>query len=444
MPGRPPEPSGPAGRGPGARAAWRRWGSRRWRVPAVLLGAAAVLMVSAWAARGAAPTIGFALHLDHVENHAVRELLHRFETETGIRAQMVELSSDESLVGRLAADRRNGARIAVFAEDNVKLLPLLERHLVEDLSGLLVHDVDIQLVPHEGKGYFLPFRPNVQVVYVTREAMKATGTTPPMSREDFLNVARAFRKQAGEGKVTLSLAPGDPGAVTVAELILSFGGDPTDLGDAGSVAAFSFLQDLWKQGVLAPESLKARFDNQAGFLDDGTSWLAQTWPFTSTVLAGARKLDDFVVTPGWSPTHVVGGDVLGIPRGLPDRERKAARALVEFLIGRDSQRFLAKENAWPSIREDAYAGIWWGGCGGSRCPPWVAAHQIEHAETLEASREALRQGEWLRPITPRWQQVTCAMTTAVSRILPGGEDTPTVLAELHGSVVQGTACHQGP
>src|SRR5206468_1121103 len=138
----------------------------RWRVPAVLLGAAVVLAASAWGARGAVPTIGFTLQLDRVEKPAVRELLHRFETETGIRVQMVDRPSDEPLADRLAADRRNSVhRIAVFAEDNVKLLPLLERHLVEDLSHLPVHDVDVQLVPsHEGKRYFLPFRPNVQVV----------------------------------------------------------------------------------------------------------------------------------------------------------------------------------------------------------------------------------------------------------------------------------------
>jgi hypothetical protein len=136
--------------------------------------------------------------------------------------------------------------------------------------------------------------------------------------------------------------------------------------------------------------------------------------------------------------------VLGIPGGLPEKERKAAQTLVEFLVGRDAQRFLAKENAWPSIRQDAYTGIWWGGCGGSRCSPWVAVHQIEHADTVDAARKALHHDEWLRPATRQWEQVTCAITTAITRIVKGGEEPRPVLAELDRLVDQGSACPGRP
>jgi hypothetical protein len=49
----------------------------------------------------------------------------------------------------------------------------------------------------------------------------------------------------------LSLAEGASTAITVAELILGFGGDPLRLNDGGSVAAFELLAGLWRDKLLA-------------------------------------------------------------------------------------------------------------------------------------------------------------------------------------------------
>jgi trehalose transport system substrate-binding protein len=419
---------------------WGR-GRRRWRGPAALVGAAILLVLCAWGAREGT-VISFAEQLEGAEKETVLELLHRFEIETGIRVAFVDLNRGPHLRERLEAGRRGGTSpIGVFAEDNVRLLPLLDEHLVEDLSGLPVPHVSESLVPPgEGGRYFLPFRPNVQVAYVSRKALAAAGVGRPTTVDDLAEVAERFKEVAGKGRVTLSLAPGDPAGVTIAELIRSSGGDPLTLDDAGSVEAFTRLQRMWRDQTLSPESLRARYDTQPVDLDTGESWLAQTWPFTSKMLASKGKLDDFEIYAGVGGTHVVGGDVLGVPRRLSKTQRKAAFALVEFLMSADSQRFLAKENAWPSIREDAYSRIWWGGCGGSRCPPWVTLHQVQYEDTLKAARQALQQDRWLRPSTEQWHQVSCAITTAVHRILERNEDVQTVLAELHGQVAGGVAC----
>jgi trehalose transport system substrate-binding protein len=411
----------------------------------VLVGVAVVLALSAWGARGGT-AISFAEGLDDAEKDAVKALLHRFEIETGIRVAFIDLTKGPKLRERLEADRRDGpVPIGVFAEDNLNLLPLLDEHLVEDLSALPVPRFNQSFMPAPmGKRYFLPFRPNVQIAYVSKKALARTGVGKPTTVDELLTVAERFKALEGKGKVTLSLARDDPAGVTVAELIRSFDGDPMELKDAGSIEAFTRLQRMWRDGTLSHESVKAKHNTQPGYLTSGESWLAQTWPFTSKILAREGKLDDFEVYAGWSGTHVVGGDVLGIPRGLSRTQRKASVALAEFLMSADSQRFLAKENAWPSIREDAYSRIWWGGCGESRCPPWVTLHQVQYEDTLKAAHQALQEGRWLRPSTEQWQQVSCAITTAVHRILEQDEDVQTVLGELHGQVASAEACRNLP
>ncbi len=61
------------------------------------------------------------------------------------------------------------------------------------------------------------------------------------------------------------------------------------------------------------------------------------------------------VYPGWSgpagAAHVLGGDMLAIPRNAPDKER--AIEFAEFLLSREVQSTLAAELFWPPMRTDA-------------------------------------------------------------------------------------------
>jgi len=143
------------------------------------------------------------------------------------------------------------------------------------------------------------------------------------------------------------------------------------------------------------------------YLQGETAWLASNWPFTSMVFAEQDILDRFQVYEGWRgparAAHVVGGDVLGIPKGVTGPRKEAALALARFLMSRDAQALLVERNAWPSIRADAYG----------RVPPALR-------ETFEAIQKALADG-WFRPNVPYWPDVSEAMNEAVRRILERGE-----------------------
>ena len=352
------------------------------------------------------------------------ELLSRFRGQVGSRVDLVTSISSSALVERLRDDARTGKpTISLFAQDNLALKPLVDERLVQDLSAVPVPAaVSASMRPpkFDGKSYFLPFRPNVRLTYVDRSRLSSAGVRPPRTVEEFKRTAERLKALAGGPRVTLSLADGDPAAVTVSEWIVSFGGDPLVLNDRGSQLAFQFLQNLWKEGVLARESLFGKFDTEPAYLASGTTWVAQNWPITSAQLAKQGMLKRFAVYAGWSgparAAHVIGGDVLGIPQGVTGKQKEAALALAGFLMSRESQQYLVQRNAWPSIRDDAY----------DRVP-------AEQAETFRAIRQALQDG-WFRPSVSYWSDVTSAISEAVNRILLQYEPVKTVLDDLHRKV----------
>jgi trehalose transport system substrate-binding protein len=404
-------------------------GARLAALAVVLLAAAACQRAPAPAAGGgpfAGVTLTFSASLAEEEQDAVRALLRRFEGEAGAAVKLVSVASDD-LPDKLRVDVGAGRpSIDLFAQDNLALRVLVDRGLVEDLSDVaLPAAVRPGMVPprFDGRQYFLPFRPNVQVTYVNAARFRQAGVTPPTTAEELVAVARRLRAAAGgEPKVTLALAEGGAAAVTVTELLVGFGGNPLLLDDAGSVAAFEFLGRLWREGLLARESLLAKYDSQVDYLQGETAWLAANWPFTSMVFAEQDLLDRFRVYPGWQgparAAHVIGGDVLGVPRGVSGRRREAALALARFLLSREAQATLVERNAWPAIRADAYGAV----------PPALA-------ETFQAIEAALADG-FYRPTIPYWGAVSDALNEGVRRIVVGGAPVRPTLAMLGARVAE--------
>ena len=234
-------------------------------------------------------------------------------------------------------------------------------------------------------------------------------------------MAEKFKQTSGgQPKVTLSLAEGSSTGVVVSEWVVSFGGDPLVLNDAGSVEAFEYMQSMWQDGLLAKESLQAEFDTEIDNLRGEVAYYAQNWPFTSAVLAEEGLLGKFDVHEGWAgperAAHVIGGEVLGIPKGVSGKQKQAAVALAEFLMGQEAQSILAQRNGWPSIRNDAYGEV-----------------PEDQKETFDAVQAAIEDG-WYRPNVPYWPDAEAAMNEAVRRIIQGGEPVKPVLDELHETI----------
>jgi trehalose transport system substrate-binding protein len=392
----------------------------------VLAGSACAKKQEAPSATGAAltgTTITFSVSLAEEEKAGIQEVLSRFETNTGAKVSMTSITSAD-LPQKLKVEvDSNTHTVHLFAQDNLALRALVDQKLVEDLSSEDLPDGIVDsMVPErfEGKQYFLPFRPNVRVAYVNKDRFSKASVQPPKTVDDLKAAAQTLKQEGGGPKVTLSLADGDPAAVTISEWVVSYGGDPLVLNDAGSVKAFEFLQGMWKDGLLAKESLQAKFDTEVDNLRGETAWLAQNWPFTSGQLSKEGVLDRFDVYEGWRgpdrPAHVIGGDVLGIPRGVTGRQKEAALELARYLMSKQAQEILAQRNAWPSIRDDAYGKV-------------PAAQQ----ETFDAIKAALQDG-WYRPNVAYWPDVSEAMNDAVRRVIQGAAPAKATLDELHAKI----------
>jgi trehalose transport system substrate-binding protein len=317
--------------------------------------------------------------------------------------------------------------VHLFAQDNLALATLVEENLVEDLSDVQLPDGLIEAVlpqQFDGKQYFLPNRVNVRVSYANNARFQEAAVQPPTTVDQFVSVAQALKEAAGgQPKVTLSLASEPdtgPLGVTISEWIVSHGGDPAILNDEGSVEAFTVLQQLWQDDLVAQESLQAKFDTEIDYLQGETAWFATNWPFTSANLAEQGLLQEFTVYEGWAgparAAHVIGGDVLGIPRGVSGKEKEAALELAQFLMSKEVQEIFVEGNAWPPIRADALGVV-----------------TEEQKTTYDAVQAALEDG-FFRPNVVYWSDIEAAMNEAIQRIMIQGEDVQTVLDELNQQI----------
>jgi trehalose transport system substrate-binding protein len=369
-------------------------------------------------------TITFSTVLAEAEVAAVKEVLGKFEVQTGAKVNFTQVTSAD-LPQKLQVEVNSGQHtIDLFAQDNLALKVLVDRQLVEDLSDVQIPaGVKQELIPEKfnGKQHFLPYRPNVRVEYTNNSKFESAGVQPPTTVDQFISVAQKLKQAAGgTPKVTLSLAQGDPAAVTISEWIVSYGGNPLVLNDQGSVQAFTTLQQLWQQQLIAKESLQAKFDTEVNYLQGQTSWLAQNWPFTSSSLNDQGLLEEFTVSEGWRgparAAHVIGGEVVGIPKGVSGKQKEAAIELAKFLMSKEAQQILVAKNGWPSVRDDATAEV-----------------PDELKQTFDAIQKALTDG-WYRPNVAYWSDASDAMNAAIQRIMVKGEPVQSTLDSLHQTI----------
>jgi trehalose transport system substrate-binding protein len=372
-------------------------------------------------------TITFSDLVAESEKAGIQEVMSKFQDETGAKVNITSVDA-QSLPQKLQVEvSSNSHTIQLFAQDNLALATLVDKGLVEDLSDVQIPaEIQPALIPDkfDGKQYFLPYRPNVRVTYVNKDRFASAGVSPPTTVDEYKMVAEKLKQAAGgQGKVTVSFADQPdtgPLGVTMSEWIVSYGGDPLILNDDGSVQAVTFLQGLWKEGVFAPESLKAKFDTEVNYLQGETSWLATNWPFTTAELDKTGILDKFDVYEGWSgpsrAAHVVGGEVLGIPKGVTGKEKDAALALAQFLVSKEAQTILVAKNSWPSVRTDALTEV-----------------PSSQKSTFDAIQAALKNG-WYRPNVVYWSDVESAMDDVIKDAIVGGQDVTTVLNAAHDKI----------
>ena len=126
------------------------------------------------------------------------------------------------------------------------------------------------------------------------------------------------------------------------------------------------------------------------------AYLGSNWPFGINVIFEKKGRKDVKVYRGWrgpaKESHVLGGEMLGIPVGAPNRD--GALKLADFLMAQETQSELLTKLGWPPMRTDAYGSA----------PEWQQPY-------FNAIQEAMQHVD-ARPNVPHWEEVSRAMNDA--------------------------------
>ncbi len=345
-------------------------------------------------------------------------ILPDFEELTGIKVEFLQIEAADFVRQLDAQVQADAVEIDIFAIDNNSLAPLVADELIEVLdeyADMIPPETIEALLPvlsFDDTLYFLPYRPNVQITYYNSTAFDEAGLEVPTTWEELQSVSEQFAEQDGIGRVALKGSPeggAGPVGVTVTEFMWQAGGDPLELNSAEGIEAFTYLQNLYPS--LNPQSPTAKFDTMNTYLANDSVYLGPNWPFGVNVIVEEAGRDDILSYSGWAGPagefHVLGGEVLGIPKGSPNVE--AALVFAEYLMSKDVQEMLTRELAWPSVRTDAYGA--------------VAEWQQPYFESILAAMETAQ----ARPNVVYWGQVQQIMADAWKEIVEDGADVEETL-----------------
>jgi trehalose transport system substrate-binding protein len=195
----------------------------------------------------------------------------------------------------------------------------------------------------------------------------------------------------------------------VFEFITAAGGKITTFNDAGSIKAFTFLQQL--SPSLSPETKKANWNTTNKFLSEDTLFLARNWPVGMQVIVQQNQKTNIKAYATWAGpagrATMIGGDVIAITKRSSKQE--LALKFAGYFMSREMQTLLVTELGWPPIRSDALGSV----------PEWQQGF-------FKAIMEALRYGHY-RPAIMGWSAVEKYVNLAFKDIVIDGRDVQTTL-----------------
>jgi trehalose transport system substrate-binding protein len=347
-----------------------------------------------------------------------------FEQQHGVKIHSIQAEAPDAAKKLVALHRAERMGVDLVTQDVLWLAPLVSAGVMEDLSALR-DTIPDTVMPHlvevgtfDGALYFMPYRPNVQIAYYHEEKFATYGLHPPQTWDELLAVARTFRQAEGIGRVLVQGTLDQSTTSQVIEFIWAAGGDPLLLNDPGSVQAFTFLQQL--APYLAPETRRANWNTTNTFLATEAVYLARNWPFGVQLLVKAAGKTAIKAYHGWRgpvrQAHVLGGEVIGIPKGAPQRE--LGLELMRYLMSKPVQELLVSQLGWPSFRGDAYGTV----------EAWQAPY-------FAAVQEALTYAQ-PRPRVAYWAQLDRALTGAFRDIVYDGKPVQATLERYHQQLQQ--------
>ena len=347
-----------------------------------------------------------------------------FKDATGGDIEVVNIEAQD-VVRTLEAQVGGGnLQLDLLVQDNNTLAPLVSGGLVEELpeAEQIMPPATIEAIKavlqFDGKYYFLPARPNVQITYYNSAKFNDYGVQPPKTWDDLSSTAQTIKEKAGVGQVSIQGVAGGAVGVTVTQFVWQAGGDPLAINSEQGQQAFQFMQDL--KPNLTPQYPTATFDTTNTYILNQSVVLAQNWPFGVNVIVKEGGLTDVLTYAGWEGPAgnalVLGGDVFGIAKGTPNRDM--ALDFTKFWMTKDIQEQLTAKNGWASMRSDALGQV----------EDWQQPYFEVVNEALGFTKP--------RPNVTYWTEVENILTNAFNDIVTNGANVKETLDRYQGEIDQ--------
>ncbi len=215
--------------------------------------------------------------------------------------------------------------------------------------------------------YFIPFRSNIPLVFYNKTAFTNAGiTTPPATDTQLLTDAQTIYTKTGVKAVMFQGAAntgGHSGASTGTELyqwMVQDGGNPFVFNDTGDIQAFEFLYNL--SAYFTPGYTGGYWGSYKGLATGVYDYLDYQWPYVYGILTNGTynmNNNNLGVYGGPSGTsndnHLLGGDVLVIPKGATDIP--ALETFAKFLLSPTAQKQTLVQLSWVAINSQAYQNL---------------------------------------------------------------------------------------
>jgi trehalose transport system substrate-binding protein len=338
-----------------------------------------------------------------------------FEAREHCRIRAVNIEAGDTLKKLEAMHRADRMGIDLLLLDNIHLAPYVEKRLLLDLTpyqALIDPAVDASLVTpltFRGRLMFFPGRPNVQITYYNTDVFNGRTYPIPETWDELLEVTKRLKAAYKVGKVAVQGTLDTNTTAQVFEFVTAAGGEITTLNDAGSVQAFTFLQELYP--YLSPETKKANWNTTNKFLSEETVFLARNWPVGMQVIVQQNQKTNIKAYATWAGpagrATMIGGDVIAITKRA--RHQELALKFAAYWMSREVQARLVTELGWPPIRSDALGNV----------PVWQQGF-------FQAVMDALRDGHY-RPAIMGWSAVDKYVNLAFKDIVMDGKDVQATL-----------------
>ncbi len=355
---------------------------------------------------GTSEPIKFVIGVAHDEYPEVKALLEEIESELGTEIDFIPFNPSR-FVEHL--DQQDWDVIAVdinmLGQLKIKQLQELPKNLKLEKSDMVKvgfgdDDPFQDLLKKDGmRSYLAPLRLNVKIGFSRK--LEKKGIQPPESLEELLEVAKQL-KDKKNGRVVIQGdfgRPGIPAAITLLELIMDKRWDPEKFSDQETRKVFETLRELGN--YLHPEWRQTRYDTANLLLDSNEIDLVSNWTFAYKVVDAKNR--NMGVYRGWQKSHVLGGEVLVVPKGAP--HPKQAFKLIKLLRSPEIQKKLAGRLCWIPVLRDAFS-------------------ELEN-DLEDAVRPALDRAV-VRPPDPEWYRIEEVLAWAFKELMNDKDDKKSI------------------